>query len=101
MTKDSNLKNAVIMGRKTWLGIPPSKRPLGDRLNIILTRDPTTVKYPEDVVVLTSLESAFDYLMKPEVKKDIENVWIVGGSSVYKVIFFIHVIFTILYLFNY
>lgn len=84
-TNNPNLKNAVIMGRKTWLGIPPSKRPLGDRLNIVLTRNPTSINCPDGVVLTTSLEEAFNYLMKPEVKNAIENVWIVGGSSVYKV----------------
>ena len=29
-----NLKNAVIMGRKTWLSIPPQFRPLENRQKI-------------------------------------------------------------------
>ena len=31
------LKNAVIMGRKTWESIPPQFRPLENRMNIILS----------------------------------------------------------------
>ena len=31
--------NAIIMGRKTWESIPEAKRPLPNRLNIVLTRD--------------------------------------------------------------
>ncbi|EXJ76350.1 uncharacterized protein A1O5_00858 [Cladophialophora psammophila CBS 110553] len=30
--------NAVVMGRKTWESIPPKFRPLGGRLNVIITR---------------------------------------------------------------
>ena len=29
--------NAVVMGRKTWESIPKERRPLKDRLNVILT----------------------------------------------------------------
>ena len=31
--------NAVVMGRKTWESIPESKRPLPNRLNVILTNN--------------------------------------------------------------
>ena len=33
--------NTVIMGRKTWESIPTKFRPLTDRFNIIITRNPT------------------------------------------------------------
>ena len=42
-------KNAVIMGRKTWESIPASKRPLANRINVVLTRNPDFAKtLPED-----------------------------------------------------
>lgn len=37
-TKDVNKKNVVIMGRKTWEGIPKKFRPLQNRINIILSQ---------------------------------------------------------------
>ena len=36
--------NAVFMGRKTWDSIPISKRPLKNRLNVILTSKPEEFK---------------------------------------------------------
>src|ERR1044072_2582018 len=37
-TSDPGKKNAVVMGRKSWESIPPEKRPLCGRLNVVLTR---------------------------------------------------------------
>lgn len=31
-------RNAVMMGRKTWASIPPKFRPLGGRINIVISR---------------------------------------------------------------
>eukprot|EP00878_Enallax_costatus_P022561 GHUV01023943.1.p1 GENE.GHUV01023943.1~~GHUV01023943.1.p1 ORF type:complete len:169 (-),score=59.59 GHUV01023943.1:506-1012(-) len=39
-TSSPKLKNAVIMGRKTFLSIPEKFRPLRGRLNIVLTSSP-------------------------------------------------------------
>lgn len=41
-TSSPKLKNAVIMGRKTFLSIPEKFRPLRGRLNIVLTSNPPT-----------------------------------------------------------
>jgi dihydrofolate reductase len=32
--------NAVIMGRKTWESIPMTRRPLVNRINLVISRDP-------------------------------------------------------------
>lgn len=39
-TSSPKVKNAVIMGRKTFLSIPEKFRPLRGRLNIVLTSNP-------------------------------------------------------------
>jgi dihydrofolate reductase len=35
--------NAIVMGRKTWESIPLERRPLKNRLNVVLTRDPSQI----------------------------------------------------------
>lgn len=32
-------KNVIVMGRKTWFSLPSTRRPLKDRINIVLTND--------------------------------------------------------------
>lgn len=72
------------MGRKTYFGIPPSKRPLPGRLNIVLSRTGTTADYPDDVILCSSLTEAMSRLNTEQYAEQIENIWIVGGYAVYK-----------------
>ena len=69
--------NAIVMGRKTFFSFP--KRPLPERLNIVLSR---TMKgeyyYP-------SLEAG---LLECHEKK-VDNVFIIGGEEIYKQTLFI------------
>jgi len=37
----TGLRNAVIMGRHTWGSIPKKFRPLANRLNVVLTSNPS------------------------------------------------------------
>jgi len=44
-TTDSTKQNAVIMGRKTYTGIPPKFRPLANRVNIVISTNHNFRKY--------------------------------------------------------
>lgn len=72
------------MGRKTYLGIPETKRPLPKRLNIILSNTTSDSDYPSDVVLCKSLPDALNKLNTTNLGDDIEHIWIVGGHNVYK-----------------
>ncbi|XP_034115670.2 dihydrofolate reductase [Drosophila albomicans] len=80
---DPQKRNVAIMGRKTYFGIPASKRPLPDRLNIVLSRTLTPADLPSDVLLCPDLETAMQKIENEEIGNQIENVWIVGGSGVY------------------
>lgn len=77
-------KNAVIMGRLTFFGIPANKRPLPNRLNIVLSSQSTPADYPDDVVLCSSLNQAMNKLIDTDLGNNIESIWICGGYSVYK-----------------
>ncbi|XP_054269002.1 dihydrofolate reductase-like [Macrosteles quadrilineatus] len=83
LVKESGKQNAVIMGRKTWESIPGKFRPLKGRINIVLSRSQSG-EYPEDLVVCRSFPEALQALKKPPLVDSIENVWVIGGSSVYQ-----------------
>lgn len=75
-------KNACIMGRKTYFSIPPKFRPLPNRINIVLSRDSNTKSnVPTDVYVCESLDDALQLCKNDSV---IDNIFIIGGSEVYK-----------------
>ena len=93
------LKNAVIMGRKTWESIPPQFRPLENRMNIILSRSTSYNAFDnnnnnvndsgesnhENVMVCSSLKEAVSVLEKQnEEKKNVGDIFIIGGGEIYK-----------------
>ncbi|XP_046697749.1 dihydrofolate reductase isoform X2 [Silurus meridionalis] len=76
-------KNVVIMGRNTWYSIPVQNRPLKNRINVVLSRELKAP--PEGAHYLASdLSSALHLLDEPELKAQADQVWIIGGSSLYK-----------------
>ncbi len=82
---DPKKQNAVIMGRKTFESIPESRRPLKNRLNIILTR---TIKpiYPKGVFTFWDFDLALElekiHLLADT--KEVENIFVIGGGEVFK-----------------
>jgi len=72
--KTLTLGHPVIMGSKTYESIG---RPLPDRMNIVLTNDPTW--HTAGVTTCTSLEEALDMAAS----HDVEEVFVIGGGSVY------------------
>jgi dihydrofolate reductase len=72
-------KNAVVMGRKTWESIPSKRRPLPDRINVVITRD-TSFAVPPGVIKATSLDEALSSLEQSLV----ERCFVIGGGEIYR-----------------
>lgn len=77
MFREMTEGKVIVMGRKT-LETFPQKQPLKNRVNIVLSRDKGyTVK---DAVVVHSIKELMDELKK----YDDNDIFVVGGASVYE-----------------
>lgn len=87
-TDNPNSMNAVIMGRKTWDSLPNKFKPLPGRYNVVLTKNTsfasTLITDQSLVNSSTSLDDAIELLKTKKSKGEIENIWVIGGSSVYE-----------------
>ena len=68
--------NGVIMGRKTWDSIPEKFRPLPERDNIVISRNPERIKAPH---AADSLDAALELACK-----QCEKIFVIGGASIYE-----------------
>jgi dihydrofolate reductase len=76
--KETTKGHAVIMGRKNYESIPEKYRPLPERINIIVSRNPD-YNAPACILV-NSIEAAID-----EAKKlNINEAFIIGGGEIYR-----------------
>lgn len=72
--------NTIIMGRKTYETIG---RPLPNRTNIVITRNPDFK--PDGVIVVSSLESAFETAEGACPDDEVgREIFIFGGGEIYK-----------------
>jgi dihydrofolate reductase / thymidylate synthase len=88
---DERMVNAVVMGRKTWESIPPKFRPLPDRLNVVLTTNPSSLAEKIDannggsfgsmVRVESDLERAIEGLKNDAA---VDRIFVIGGGQVYE-----------------
>ncbi|CAB1322383.1 unnamed protein product [Coregonus sp. 'balchen'] len=71
------------MGRKTWFSIPERNRPLKNRINIVLSRE---LKEPPAGAhhLASDFSSALRLLDTAEMAERADQVWVIGGSSLYK-----------------
>lgn len=86
-TEDLAKLNAVVMWRKTWDSIPSQYKPLPDRINCIISRklhNESNYSNIDDFVLhFNSFEHALEELEK---KENVENIFIIGWSSVYNIV---------------
>ena len=79
-TRDRNKHNAVIMGRKTWDSLPSQFRPLPNRINVVITRNPN-LEFPQGVLRADGLEQA---LVLGAPSSAIESVYVIGGAQIFE-----------------
>ncbi len=68
----------IILGRKNYESLPPKFRPLPNRTNVVITRQPAFKL--NNALVVHSLEEAIELCKK----KNQEKVFIIGGGQIYK-----------------
>jgi dihydrofolate reductase len=73
--KETTIGNTVVMGRKTWLTL---KKPLPNRLNIVLSRE-SEIEPQDSVVVVRDVASVLN------LAKDLKgDLFVIGGEQVYR-----------------
>jgi dihydrofolate reductase len=79
LTKDS----IIVMGRTTYDSIPSNRKPLKDRINIVLTTTPD--KYRSyDNLVYTNEYQLYNWINHFSKNTDYKKVFIIGGQEIYK-----------------
>ncbi|MGQ9799055.1 MAG: dihydrofolate reductase [Ignavibacterium sp.] len=68
----------VIMGRKTFQTLG---KPLKERLNIVLTKNPDFTTQFDEVIIFSSLDDALQFCRN----NNYEKVFIIGGAEIYKI----------------
>ena len=73
--KQTTIDNSVVMGRRTWLTL---KKPLPDRMNIVLSRD-LKVESQVSLIVLPDVRSVLALATSLT-----RHLFVIGGAKVYE-----------------
>ena len=74
--RETTSGNTVIMGRRTWESLPAAFRPLPNRRNIVLSRDPAY--HAPGATLAASFEQAL------RLAGDARDVFVIGGAELYQ-----------------
>ncbi|MDF7663514.1 dihydrofolate reductase [Bifidobacterium sp. ESL0763] len=83
--KELTVSHPVIMGRKTWDSLNPKFRPLPNRDNIVVTRDPDF--RAAGATTANSMEAALDFARQeaiPDDGLDRSEIWVIGGAQIFR-----------------
>lgn len=82
--RETTENNIVVMGRKTYESLP--KKPLPDRINIVMTTDINYEAAP-GVLIMHSLEEVLQWYLGMEGTQNkslFYSLYVIGGESIYK-----------------
>ncbi|HET9620471.1 MAG TPA: dihydrofolate reductase [Kofleriaceae bacterium] len=71
-TASEGRRNAIVMGRKTWESKEVAQKPLPNRLNVVVSREPREV--PAGVVLASTVDAALAV-------SGVESIFVVGGAG--------------------
>jgi dihydrofolate reductase len=81
--KAATLGHPVVMGRKTWISLPPRFRPLVGRRNIVVTRDPEWAT--EGAERAGSIAEALELAAATTPRAaPTGTAWVIGGGEIYR-----------------
>jgi dihydrofolate reductase len=75
-------RNAVLMGRKTWDSLPQSYKPLPNRLNAILSRQPGR-RSDGTHMIFPDLDHALRDLHELRADGSVREFYVIGGAEIY------------------
>ncbi|MDT7584165.1 MAG: dihydrofolate reductase, partial [Pseudonocardiales bacterium] len=79
----ATLGHPVVMGRKTWISLPPRFRPLVGRRNIVVTRDPEWAT--EGAERAGSIAEALELAAASSPRAaPTGTAWVIGGGEIYR-----------------
>lgn len=76
--------HAVLMGRKTFESLPPEFKPLPDRMNIVVTRNPSNLAKEQGIIVWDSPSACIRAFLSGALSTPTDTLWIIGGAEIYK-----------------
>lgn len=81
--KNKTLKSVVVMGRKTYDGLPASVKPFPDRYNVVVSKDGDgEIDYDKMLMFINNPVEYFSKLKNAVFNN--RSVWIIGGKSIYE-----------------
>ncbi|KAL5112668.1 Dihydrofolate reductase [Taenia crassiceps] len=81
-TAQEGKRNAVILGRRTWLSLPPKFRPLPSRINVVVSTQLELA--PEGAYIVKSFKDSLRLVGSLIDDGQVDEVFIIGGHGLYK-----------------
>jgi len=82
--KSNTSGDLLVMGRKTWESI--GSKPLDDRLNFVVTRNPSSISShyrPDGILSPSKDKDLVEHVKELDKMFPNKDVWVIGGANIY------------------